>query len=92
MKGGNSVSCSAGKSIAVGLCKRCGKVIEFNPVTVISREIGPPCISFGESSVRELQNELHKNAKYCGECSKEMHRALIKRLVSLPKLFIKRQK
>ena len=92
MKGENAMSSSVGKSTAVGLCKRCGNVIEFSPVTIISREIDPPCLSTGESSVRELQSELHKNAKYCGECSKEVRRALFRRLLSLPKLIIKTRK
>jgi hypothetical protein len=86
------MSSSVGKSISVGLCKRCGKVIEFSPVTIISREIDPPCLSFGESSVRELQSELHKNAKYCRKCSKEVRRALFRRLLSLPMLIVKRKK
>ena len=90
MVGGNTMSSNTSKSIGVGLCKRCGKVIEFNPVTNISREIDPPCLSFGESSIKELQSELHKNAKYCGECSKEVRRALFRRLLSLPKHILKR--
>lgn len=86
------MSGSEGKSVTVGLCKRCGKVIEFNPVTIISREIDPPCLSFGESSVREAQNELHKNARYCGECSKKVRRAFFRKLLSLPQLIFKRKK
>lgn len=83
---------NVGKSIAVGICKRCGKTIEFSPVTFMRRDIGPSCISIGDSTTRELQSELHKNAKYCGECSKEVRRTLFRRLLSLPKLIAKRQK
>jgi hypothetical protein len=84
------MSSSVNKSIAVGLCKRCGKIIEFSPVTILRRDYYPSCMSFGEASLKELQSELHKNAKYCGECSKEVRRALFRRLCSLPKRFINR--
>ncbi|MDF2591696.1 MAG: hypothetical protein K0S75_1162 [Clostridia bacterium] len=83
------MSGSKGKSVAVGLCKRCGKIIEYSPITIINREINPPCLSFGESSVKEVQNELYKNAKYCGECSKEVRSAFFRKLLSLPKLIFK---
>lgn len=84
-------SCGS-KPIAVGLCKRCGKVIEYTPVKVICRNLGPSCISHGEYNLIEYQRALYSNAKYCSECSKEARRALFKRLLSIPKQIIKRQK
>lgn len=74
----------AKQSITAGACKRCGKVLEYRPVTSIVRSLKTPCLTTGENAANEMQRAIATYTKYCSDCRTELKAMRSKRVFAIP--------
>jgi hypothetical protein len=84
------MSSSYNKTFAFGYCKKCGKVLEYTPIELITNEWATGCISNGQTRTRELQKSLSQNSNICRDCIIKVRNARIKKFLSFPRLISKK--